>query len=288
MSFDPQKLLDQLPEGFEYSEHDRLGGKFKGSKDKYFVKKREDGKKMYTIVGKKKTELFIEKYKECNDEYSAAVQANVLIAKWVKDEHEPATPIKRASRVPPKRKSSPKTKNIKKAKVEKEANVEQKTKDEDPNTDADDSEEEEEEDDEEVNEDNKDKDSSEDDVDDDIEEDDVKVEAKSTPKTTPKKTKKPTEKITKLPAKVPKSYLLHTFFTEKYTKAEVDFICGVVDIDSPEQLLKYDQLRLARELEYWWKLQQTNFFGHNEVDVNLDFCRGIVYSWYMKAMDYRE
>ena len=63
---------------------------------------------MYTIVGKRKAKLFIQKYKECNDEYQSSVHANITIAKFVREEHDLGTPIKKPARGTPKRKSSPK------------------------------------------------------------------------------------------------------------------------------------------------------------------------------------
>ena len=49
---------------------------------------------MYTIVGKTKAVLFIENYQESMDEFEAAVQAGITIAKWVRDKHKPIIPIK--------------------------------------------------------------------------------------------------------------------------------------------------------------------------------------------------
>ena len=71
-----------------------------------------------------------------------------------------------------------------------------------------------------------------------------------------------------------------------YTKAEINLICSVVYINSPDKLVDYNQLCLARELEYWWKLHKKNYFDLNGVDSNLEFCKGIVNSWYIRAIDY--
>ena len=83
---------------------------------------------MYTVVGETKANLFIKHYRECMGEYIAAVQANIIIAKSVRDKHEPAATITKSLTGTPKRKSSPKRRNTKKAKVEKEAKVEQEAK----------------------------------------------------------------------------------------------------------------------------------------------------------------
>ena len=92
------------------------------------------------------------------------------------------------------------------------------------------------------------------------------------------------KEFTKFNAKVPKIFLIHNFFHKKYTTAKIDFICGVAEIDSPGKLVEYNQLCLALELDYWWKLLKKNFFDRNEVDFDLECCKGIVYSWYFRAM----
>ena len=304
MSFDPSEYVDKMPKGFKFEERLRKKGKFEGSKDKYFTKHAENGKKMYTIVGQKKAEQFIKAYEECNDEYLAAVDSKIIIAKWVKDENEnitkdltetlktTGTPKRKDPQEKPspidtlKRKASQEsTSSVKPSKRSKQSdNLLRDSSDDDEGYDEydkddlsnDDDNEEEEND----NREQKDQ-------------DDKDIEILGIKKTTPSpkqsqklKTKQNTPEFTKFPARIPKHFGLHTYFIDKYSKNESDFICGVVGIDSPTKLVEYDQNRLACELEHWWNLQDRNPFDRYNIEVNLDFCRGMVYSWYLKAKTY--
>ena len=60
-----------------------------------------------------------------------------------------------------------------------------------------------------------------------------------------------------------------------------EFICGVAGIDTPQKLLDYDRYRLALELHAWLKYFPKNPFDHRDEIVNLDFCEGLVFSWYL-------
>ena len=98
--------------------------------------------------------------------------------------------------------------------------------------------------------------------------------------------KKPTAtkpSFKKFPERIPEEYTIHNYVCCNYTENEIVLICAVANIESPRKLLEYDQDCLAQELEYWWNLQAKNSFDHNQVDINIDFCKGIVYSWYIKA-----
>ena len=53
-----------MPNGWEYKENTRSKGKFTVAKDKYFLKKDENGKTLIKITGFKKTEQFLKHYQE--------------------------------------------------------------------------------------------------------------------------------------------------------------------------------------------------------------------------------
>ena len=89
--------------------------------------------------------------------------------------------------------------------------------------------------------------------------------------------------FSKLPNRIPEGYIYHSHFGKNYTKTECDFICGVAQIATPKDLLEYDQDRLAQHLLYWWNMHQKNPFDGSEVKVNNEFCKGMVYSWYIRA-----
>ena len=299
MTFDPSEYVDKMPKGFRFEERTRKKGKFEGSTDKYFTKHAENGRKMYTIVGQKKAEQFIKAFQEYNDEYLAAVESKINIAKWVKDDMDAlvknATETQKTTGTPkktdlqekpspsnnPKRKASEEnTSSVKPSKKSKKSGIyfSDSSDDNDNNDDFNNDDDEEEK--------AIDNQKKEDDDDDDIEIVNVKNTTPSPKGSQNIKTDQNKPEFTKFPARIPKHYTLHTYFIDKYSKSESEFICGVVGIDSPKKLVDYDQNRLAHELNYWWNLQGRNPFDRYDIEINLDFCRGIVYSWYLKSKDY--